>query len=263
MQRMESLFNDFPFQRRHRGMMGITDGREHHQQLQHRNNQLQPFGMFDSMFGNMFKNMRNMMADVQRGFVDVQNNPDSHCYTQSSFVSYSQSGNGAPKVYQASTSTRNQPGGIKETHRTLRDSESGVEKMSIGRHIQDRAYVMERSRNRKTGEEEQNQNFVNMDEGEAQSFDQEWREKTSHVSRGSRGVDHRSRRSQIPIRTQRSHGSAGRLALPSPVLAENTEGLRRDTRRHMDPKRIVGATESRRIERRRNLHTPRSHRDRD
>lgn len=54
--------------------MGITDGRDlhhHHQQLQHRNNQLQPFGMFDSMFGNMFKNMRNMMADVQRGFVSI------------------------------------------------------------------------------------------------------------------------------------------------------------------------------------------------
>ncbi|KAL0173464.1 hypothetical protein M9458_029432, partial [Cirrhinus mrigala] len=53
---------------------------------------------------------------------------------------------------------------IKETRRSLKDSESGLEKMSIGHHIQDRGHVIERKENRKTGEKELNQDFQNMDE---------------------------------------------------------------------------------------------------
>lgn len=53
---------------------------------------------------------------------------------------------------------------IKETRRALRDSESGLEKMAIGHHIQDRGHVVEKKVNKKTGERELNQNFQNMDE---------------------------------------------------------------------------------------------------
>lgn len=55
---------------------------------------------------------------------------------------------------------------IKETRRSLKDSESGLEKMSIAHHIQDRGHVIERKENRKTGEKELNQDFQNMDESE-------------------------------------------------------------------------------------------------
>ncbi|XP_030007092.1 myeloid leukemia factor 1 isoform X3 [Sphaeramia orbicularis] len=68
---------------------------------------------------------------------------------------------------------------IKETRRALKDSESGVEKMSIGHHIQDRGHVVEKKFNNKTGEREFNQDFQNMDESEAQTFDQEWQQKVS------------------------------------------------------------------------------------
>ena len=53
---------------------------------------------------------------------------------------------------------------IKETRQALRDSESGVEKMAIGHHIQDRGHVVERKENHKTGEKELNQDFQNLDE---------------------------------------------------------------------------------------------------
>lgn len=52
--------------------------------------------------------------------------PNGHVYTQSSFMSYSNV-DGTPKVYQASSSTTQAPGGIKETRKVVRDSESGVE----------------------------------------------------------------------------------------------------------------------------------------
>lgn len=46
----------------------------------------------------------------------------------------------------------------------MRDSDSGLEKMAIGHHIHDRAHVIKKSKNRKTGDEEVNQEFINMNE---------------------------------------------------------------------------------------------------
>uniref|UniRef100_A0A5G2QV93 Myeloid leukemia factor 1 n=1 Tax=Sus scrofa TaxID=9823 RepID=A0A5G2QV93_PIG len=63
---------------------------------------------------------------------------------------------------------------IKETRRALRDSESGLEKMAVGHHLQDRAHVIKKSKNNKTGDEELNQEFINMNESDAHAFDDEW-----------------------------------------------------------------------------------------
>lgn len=46
----------------------------------------------------------------------------------------------------------------------MRDSESGLERMSIGHHIGERGHVMERSRNRLTGDREERQDFFNLEE---------------------------------------------------------------------------------------------------
>ncbi|XP_055452816.1 myeloid leukemia factor 1 isoform X2 [Psammomys obesus] len=63
---------------------------------------------------------------------------------------------------------------IKETRRAMRDSDSGLEKMSVGHHIHDRAHVIKKSKNNKTGDEEVNQEFINMNENDAHAFDDEW-----------------------------------------------------------------------------------------
>lgn len=49
----------------------------------------------------------------------------------------------------------------------MRDSESGLERLSIGHHIGDRGHVMERSRNRRTGDREERQDFINLEESES------------------------------------------------------------------------------------------------
>ncbi|XP_066049756.1 myeloid leukemia factor 1 isoform X3 [Chamaea fasciata] len=132
------------------------------------------FGDPFSVMDRMMSNMRNSMLEMQRKFDDLSIQPEGHSFSSSSMMTYSKVGDEPPKVFQASSQTRTAPGGVRETRRAVKDSESGVEKIAIGHHIQDRAHVIKRSKNAKTGDEELNQEFINLDESEADTFDQEW-----------------------------------------------------------------------------------------
>ncbi|MEQ2239247.1 hypothetical protein ILYODFUR_002526 [Ilyodon furcidens] len=168
-------------------MPSITDGRgrgrdvaEHPRSSvalrnEHRDAMQNPFSMFD----NMMTNVRNRMEEMNRNFENVPADSNSHSFSSSSVMTYSKAGNEPPKVFQATSLTRCAPGGIKETCQAIKDSESGLEKMKIGHHIKDRGHVVEKKRNKKTGEKELNQDFQNMDESEAQSFDDEWQQEVS------------------------------------------------------------------------------------
>lgn len=72
---------------------------------------------------------------------------------------------GKPKVFQASSSTTQAPGGVKETRKMVRDSETGIEKLAVGHHINSRGHVIQRQRNRRTGDHEENQEYINLEEG--------------------------------------------------------------------------------------------------
>ncbi|XP_074498142.1 myeloid leukemia factor 1 [Sebastes fasciatus] len=142
---------------------------------EHRDMNSNPLGMFD----NMMSNMRNRMQDMHRNVENMSTDSNTHSFSSSSVMTYSKVGNEPPKVFQSSSSTRRAPGGIKETREAVKDSESGLEKMSIGHHIQDRGHVVEKKFNKKTGGKEFNQDFQNMDESEAQTFDDEWQQEVS------------------------------------------------------------------------------------
>ncbi|XP_051719790.1 myeloid leukemia factor 1 isoform X4 [Ctenopharyngodon idella] len=134
--------------------------------------------------GNRGAGQPNTSLNLRSDRENMASDSNSHSFSSSSVMTYSKMGNEPAKVFQASAQTRCAPGGLKETRKSLKDSESGLEKMSIGHHIQDRGHVIERKENRKTGEKELNQDFQNMDETEAQSFDDEWQREVSrfHVS---------------------------------------------------------------------------------
>lgn len=154
-----------------------------------RSQSLVPFGFGDhmgidlrnpfSLMDNMMMGMRSRMDEMNRNFENMSTDSATHSFSSSSISTYSKVGNEPPKVFQAHSQTRRAPGGICETRRSLKDSESGMEKMSIGHHIQDRGHVIEKKRNHKTGEREFNQDFQNMDESEAQAFDEEWQKEVS------------------------------------------------------------------------------------
>ncbi len=198
MQRMQSMFDP--------GFMAIEGPQQGHRNLEvdhgrrgHRSGHthaLQPFGMsadpFGMGFGNMFGQMQSMMSNMHQGFEDMSNNPNVHSYSQSSYTSFSSAGGGPPKVYQATSSTRKAPGGVKETRRSVRDSEAGLEKMAVGHHLGERAHIVSRSKNTRTQEMEEQQDFNNLDETEADSFNQEWRQRT-HQHSGQHSVGSRQR----------------------------------------------------------------------
>ncbi|XP_069038654.1 myeloid leukemia factor 2 isoform X2 [Lepisosteus oculatus] len=167
---------------------------------------LSPFGMMGMGAGGGFMDMFGMMSGMME---NMERMSGSQMYSSSTVISYSSSGSGAPKVYQQTSEMRAAPGGIRETLQTIRDSESGLERMSIGHHIRDRGHVMERSRNRKTGDREERQDFINLEESEAAAFDEEWRRETARYPPPSlRGLDYGRERS--------GGGRGGQLALPAP-----------------------------------------------
>uniref|UniRef100_A0A0K8TCV9 Myeloid leukemia factor n=1 Tax=Lygus hesperus TaxID=30085 RepID=A0A0K8TCV9_LYGHE len=90
---------------------------------------------------------------------------------------------GRPQIYQASSSTRHGPNGVRETKKTVADSRTGLKKMSVGHHINDRAHIIEREQNVYSGDQEERQEFINLDEEEVETFDTEWKEKTRGMRR--------------------------------------------------------------------------------
>ncbi|XP_075717662.1 myeloid leukemia factor 1 isoform X5 [Rhinoderma darwinii] len=131
----------------------ITDGRSHGRRGQqgsqvalredHRASSLchMPSAPFSSMvpdFKDGFQSIDNMMANMRNRMIDIH------------------------KQF------------IKETKEAVKDSESGVEQIAVGHHIKDRAHIVKQLKNNKTGDEELNQEFLNMDESDAPSFDSEW-----------------------------------------------------------------------------------------
>ncbi|XP_012580210.1 PREDICTED: myeloid leukemia factor 1 isoform X2 [Condylura cristata] len=158
----------------------------------------------------MMLNMRNSMQELQRNFGHLSVDPNGHSFSSSSVMTYSKVGDEPPKVFQASTQTRRAPGGVKETRKTLRDSDSGLEKMAVGHHLRDRAHVIKKSKNNKTGDEELNQEFINMNESDAHAFDDEWQSEILKYQHGGhrrnlRSVGHGNSGSQEVKRREKPH----------------------------------------------------------
>ncbi len=85
-------------------------------------------------------------------------------FSSSSVMTYSNNGDGRPKIYQASSQVRQGPGGVKETRQMLRDSEKGLEKVAVGHHIGNRAHIIERKKEH-GGDVEEIVNLENLDDG--------------------------------------------------------------------------------------------------
>lgn len=111
---------------------------------------------------------------------------DGASFCSSSVISMTSGPNG-PQVYQATSSTRTGPGGIKETRKTVQDSRTGTKKMAIGHHIGERAHIIEREQNLNTGVQEERQDYINLDDEEAEDFDREFQSKARTVLNGSGG----------------------------------------------------------------------------
>ncbi|XP_067366017.1 myeloid leukemia factor 2 [Channa argus] len=182
---------------------------------------LTPFGMMG--MGGGFMDMFGMMGEMMENMERISGSPNCQMFSSSTVISYSSSDIGVPKVYQQMSETRTGPGGIRETRQSVRDSESGLESLAIGHHIGDRAHIMERSRNRRTGDREERQDFINLDENDAAAFDEEWRREAGrYAPPNARGLDYG--------RDRRAGGQ--QLALTAPPSSTTPPGHRHESPRH-------------------------------
>uniref|UniRef100_A0A6B2EBI9 Putative myeloid leukemia factor n=1 Tax=Phlebotomus kandelakii TaxID=1109342 RepID=A0A6B2EBI9_9DIPT len=124
---------------------------------------LTPFG---------FPNINRLLASP--GSFMPNHHPGMQSYSSSSYMSMTSGPDGRPHVYQASSSTKTGPGGLCETQKTEQDSRTGIKKMAIGHHIGERAHVIEREQNARTGSEEERQDYINLDEDDAEDFNREF-----------------------------------------------------------------------------------------
>lgn len=72
-----------------------------------------------------------------------------------------------------------------ETKKTVQDSRTGVKKMAIGHHIYDRGHIVEREQNLHEGTEEERQDFINLEEEEADEFNREFMSKSGSNRHGA------------------------------------------------------------------------------
>nr|XP_057909706.1 myeloid leukemia factor 2 [Doryrhamphus excisus]XP_057909707.1 myeloid leukemia factor 2 [Doryrhamphus excisus] len=185
---------------------------------------LTPFGMMG--MGGGFMDMFGMMGEMMGNMERLSGSPNCQTFSSSTVISYSSLDSGAPTVYQQTSATRTGPGGIRETRQSMRDSESGLERLAIGHHIGERAHIMERSRNRRTGDREERQDFINLDESEAEAFDVEWRSQAGrYAPPNTRGLDYG--------RERRAGGQ--QLALTAPPSSTTPPGHRHESPRHHPP----------------------------
>ncbi|KAH1185793.1 hypothetical protein KIL84_018542 [Mauremys mutica] len=206
---------------------------------------ISPFGMLGMAGG--FMDMFGMMNDMIGNVEHMTSGANCQTFSSSTVISYSNLGDG-PKVYHETSETRSAPGGIRETRRTVRDSNSGLEQMSIGHHIRERAHIMQRSRNHRTGDQEERQEYINLDEsecallqdlgapgtafplsllffprvGDAAAFDDEWRRETSRF-RPQRGLGYRRHEGSSGRRSEGTH-----LAIQGPEDSPSRQARRYD-----------------------------------
>ncbi|CAH1996057.1 unnamed protein product [Acanthoscelides obtectus] len=193
---MNSLFSD-PF-----GMMrggSMYDDFENRALVHHRHNALMsPFGM------PMMPNFNRLLS----GSLDSMNHPGNFS-SSSTVISMTSGPDGRPQqVYKATSSTRVGPDGIKETQKTVEDSATGTKKMSIGHHIGERAHIIEKEQNVFTGDREEREDLINIEDDEKEEFDIEW--------------DQKARRAEIPRISgipRNRHSYAGHTSAPLAITA--------------------------------------------
>jgi len=150
------------------------------------------------MGGGFMANMFQQMESMKHRAV---NDPNSVVYSESKVISMTPDASGRMRVYESSDSVRKH-GEVKETRHSVRDPTRGLEEMAIGHHIGQRGHVIEKRRCNGGPIEEQEQ-FVGLDQSQAQQFDKEWSNATRNVV-GNRNqlYDDRSQRN-LPIEYRR------------------------------------------------------------
>lgn len=148
---------------------------------------MMPHGFMNPMSMMMmdpFQSMQQSMSLANNG----TNNNGGFSYCSSSVTTYTTDERGRPQVYQRSNEVKHGPNGLRETTAAVRDSRTGHQELAIGHHLREKAHIKKKSKNAYTGEEEQTEDLVNLDESEADSFEQTWMQQARNTSSFGHGI---------------------------------------------------------------------------
>lgn len=152
-----------------------------------------PFGMFGmpsiassmSLMPSRFGGMPNMNRLLS---APVMHHPgmSSSFSSSSSVFCMSNDGSGQPQIYKETSSIRTGPDGVKETRRTVEDSTTGKRSMAIGHHIGERSRILEKEQNVRTGQREEREELINLDDSETEEFERDFEQKARSNYSGRR-----------------------------------------------------------------------------
>jgi len=169
------------------GMFGVDDfldhnGRNHTrgQQMSDPFSSMVPGGFMNPMSMMMMDPFQSMQQAMSMASNGAGNNGFSYC--SSSVTTYTTDEHGRPQVYQQSNEVKQGPDGLKETKSAVRDSRTGHQELAIGHHLRDKARIKKKAKNAYTGEEEQAEDLVNLEEDEAEAFEQTWQQQARNVT---------------------------------------------------------------------------------
>lgn len=193
---MSGFMNDFG------GMPGMPRSNVHHNDPF---SAMMPHGFMSPMsmmMMNPFQSMQQAMSMANNG------SANNFSYCSSSVTSYTTDEHGRPQVYQQSNEVKQGPNGLKETKSAVRDSRTGRHELAIGHHLQDKAHIKKKAKNVHTGEEEEGEDLINLEEHEAETFEQNWTRQARDMQTSYDGCGNR-------LQYGRPSSSRNRLALTS------------------------------------------------
>ena len=152
----------------------------HNHQMHNRmNNQLAMFAPHHQQPGNM-----SMMS--------FSSMPGQSVSYSSKVMTFSNDGTGKPQVYEQTSSQVCGPGGVRETKETVRDSRTGLQEIKVGRHINDRGHLQAKKRNAFNGDEEEEEEYLNLEEEELPTFNEEYNSKSKDFRQKYQSIAHHS-----------------------------------------------------------------------
>lgn len=157
-------------------MMSANPG-QHHSRMDPFSSMM-PHGLMNPMM--MMDPFQSMQRAMSVATNESANNGFSYC--SSSVTTYTTDEQGRPQVYQQSNEVKQGPNGLKETKAAVRDSRTGRQEIAIGHHLHEKARIKKKSKNAYTGEEEQVEDLVNLDETEADTFEQNWQQQARNAT---------------------------------------------------------------------------------
>jgi len=166
----------------HQPMLGFDEDNGRRQQNRQPSNMAGPMDLFGG-FGFGGGLMQHAMND-----------PNSMVFSQSTMITMNPDGT----QHVVSNSTR-KAGDVKETRKAVRNGDD--ERVSIGHHIGDRAHYVEKKRDA-NGQFRQKQKFINLDEEEAEHFNNEFKHRANRNLSNLFGG--------APVDNRRAIGGSGR-----------------------------------------------------